>query len=62
MSPAPAPGPALFRRDPVGLTRGIVLMLHGGAQAGQNPVGSRSASLRRTAAMRKIAAGGWQQG
>src|ERR1700710_2897476 len=46
------PSPGLDRRDPAGPPRGIVLMLHGGAKAGLNPVGSRSASLRRTSAMR----------
>jgi predicted esterase len=46
------PSPHLTRRDPVGPTRGIVLMLHGGAKTGLNPVGGRSASLRRTTAMR----------
>ena len=46
------PSPALTRRDPVGEPRGIVLMLHGGAKAGLKPVGGRSASLRRTTAMR----------
>jgi predicted esterase len=46
------PSPGLERRDPVAGTRGIVLMLHGGAKTGFNEVGSRSASLRRTTAMR----------
>ena len=46
------PSPGLDRRDPPGSPRGIVLMLHGGAKAGLDPVGSRSASLRRTTAMR----------
>ncbi len=34
--------------------RGIVLMLHGGAKTGRKPVGSRSASYRRTTAMRDV--------
>lgn len=46
------PAPRLFRRDPQVETTGIVLMLHGGAQTGTQPVGVRSASLRRTTAMR----------
>ena len=48
------PSPALTRRDPVGEPRGIVLMLHGGAKAGLKPVSGRSASLRRTTAMRDV--------
>jgi predicted esterase len=46
------PSPGLDRRDPAGQPRGIVLMLHGGAKAGLDPVGSRSTSFRRTSAMR----------
>jgi pimeloyl-ACP methyl ester carboxylesterase len=46
------PSPGLDRRDPSGPPRGIVLMLHGGAKAGLNEVGARSASFRRTSAMR----------
>ena len=45
------PTPGLMRRDPSGDTRGIVLMLHGGAKTGTNPVTGRSLSLRRTTAM-----------
>ena len=45
------PSPALMRRNQSGGTRGIVLMLHGGAKTGLNPVTSRSLSLRRTTAM-----------
>ena len=41
----------LMRRDPSGDTRGIVLMLHGGAKTGTDPVTGRSLSLRRTTAM-----------
>jgi predicted esterase len=48
------PSPALTRRDPPGGTRGIVLMLHGGAKTGLNPVTSRSLSLRRTTAMADV--------
>jgi pimeloyl-ACP methyl ester carboxylesterase len=50
------PSPQLFPRDPTGVTRGIVLMLHGGAKAGLRPVGARSASLRRTTVMRDVLA------
>ncbi len=46
------PSPALERRDPAGRPRAIVLMLHGGAPRGLDPVGARSASFRRTSAMR----------
>jgi predicted esterase len=46
--------PGLNRQDPMGPTRGIVLMLHGGAKTGLKPVGGRSASLRRTTAMRDV--------
>ena len=48
------PSPALIRRDPPGSTRGIVLMLHGGAKTGLDPVTGRSLSLRRTTAMRDV--------
>src|SRR3954447_2259060 len=44
--------PALDRRDPAGDPRGLVLMLHGGAASGLDEVGARSASFRRTSAMR----------
>lgn len=50
------PSPQLFRRDPGEVTRGIVLMLHGGAKTGLRPVGARSASLRRTTVMRDVLA------
>jgi pimeloyl-ACP methyl ester carboxylesterase len=46
------PSPGLDRRDPVGRPRAVVLMLHGGAKTGLNEVGGRSASFRRTSAMR----------
>jgi predicted esterase len=46
------PSPGLDRRDPAGRPRAVVLMLHGGAKAGLNEVGGRSASFRRTSAMR----------
>lgn len=49
-----APTPGLVRRDPMRTTRGIVLMLHGGAQHGLKPVNGRSASLRRTTTMRDV--------
>src|SRR5688500_3666131 len=51
---SPMPSPALIRRDPPGSTRGIVLMLHGGAKTGLDPVTGRSLSLRRTTAMRDV--------
>ena len=48
------------RRDPPGSThgstRGIVLMLHGGAKTGLQPVTGKSLSLRRTTAMRDVLA------
>ena len=46
------PSPGLDRREPTGDPRGLVLMLHGGAKTGLNEVGGRSASFRRTSAMR----------
>jgi pimeloyl-ACP methyl ester carboxylesterase len=46
------PSPGLDRRDPSAAPRGIVLMLHGGASRGVDPVGPRSASFWRTSAMR----------
>ena len=46
------PGPRLTRREPAGETRGIVVMLHGGAKSGLQPVDGRSTSLLRTTAMR----------
>ncbi len=48
------PSPALTQRNPSVPPRGIVLMLHGGAKTGLDEVGSRSASLRRTTAMRDV--------
>ena len=44
--------PGLDRRDPARPPRGLVLMLHGGKSSGFNPVGAKSASFRRTSAMR----------
>ncbi len=46
------PTPGLSRSEPGGAPRGIVLMLHGGAKVGVKPVDQRSASFRRTSAMR----------
>ncbi|MCW2846683.1 MAG: hypothetical protein JWR90_657 [Marmoricola sp.] len=46
--------PGLVRRDPMSPSRGIVLMLHGGAKTGHKPVGGRSASFRRATAMRHV--------
>jgi predicted esterase len=48
------PSPHLTRTEPQLPTRGVVLMLHGGAKVGLKPVGRRSASLRRTTAMRDV--------
>lgn len=48
--------PRLTRTTPQGEPLGIVLMLHGGAKTGSKPVGRRSASLRRTTAMRDVLA------
>ncbi len=50
----PDPRPALTREEPVGRSRGVVLMLHGGAPRGLDPIGRWSASLRRTAVMRHV--------
>jgi predicted esterase len=47
------PTPGLSRTEP-DEPRALVLMLHGGAQEGLNQVGPRSASYRRTAAMRRV--------
>jgi pimeloyl-ACP methyl ester carboxylesterase len=48
------PSPRLTRVKPQRSPLGIVLMLHGGAKTGLKPVGGRSASLRRTTAMRDV--------
>ena len=48
------PSPGLDRRDPAEPPRGLVMMLHGGKSAGVDPVGPRSASFRRTSAMRNV--------
>jgi predicted esterase len=45
------PGPALLRREPDGPPTGVVLMLHGGKEAGLTPVDGRSASWRRSRLM-----------
>ncbi len=50
------PEPGLTRREPSGPARAVVLMLHGGAKTGLDPVGRRSASYRRAAAMRNALA------
>jgi pimeloyl-ACP methyl ester carboxylesterase len=46
------PEPGLRRSEPDGVSRGVVLMLHGGAKTGEEPVGRRSASYWRTNRMR----------
>jgi pimeloyl-ACP methyl ester carboxylesterase len=48
------PSPGLTHREPMREPLGIVLMMHGGAKTGQKPVGRRSASFRRTTAMRDV--------
>lgn len=48
----PLTGRALERRDPASTPTGLVLMLHGGTAHSLDPVGPRSASLRRTQLMR----------
>ena len=46
------PEPGLLRSEPDGASRGVVLMLHGGAKTGEEPVGGRSASYWRANRMR----------
>jgi predicted esterase len=46
------PEPGLRRSEPEGAPRGVVLMLHGGAKTGEEPVGGRSGSYWRTNRMR----------
>jgi pimeloyl-ACP methyl ester carboxylesterase len=46
------PSPELFRSEPVTTSRGVVLMLHGGAKTGTQPVADGSASFWRTSRMR----------
>ena len=48
------PAPALIRTEPAGTPRGVVLMLHGGAKTGLEPVGERSGSRWRTNLMREV--------
>ncbi len=50
------PEPELLRSEPATATRGVVLMLHGGAKAGEEPVGPRSASYWRADLMRRAIA------
>jgi len=59
-SPATSPdtSPELTRSEPDGASRGVVLMLHGGAKAGLDPVARRSGSLWRTTRMRNAIAPG----
>lgn len=45
-------GRALDRRDPAGTPRGLVLVLHGGTQVSNEPVGAGSGSLKRMEIMR----------
>jgi len=46
------PTPELFRSEPDNASRGVVLMLHGGAKTGTEPVADGSASFWRTSRMR----------
>jgi pimeloyl-ACP methyl ester carboxylesterase len=46
------PTPELFRSEPDGASRGVVLMLHGGAKTGTEAVAEGSASFWRTSRMR----------
>ncbi len=46
------PTPELFRSEPDGAARGVVLMLHGGAKTGVEAVADGSASFWRTSRMR----------
>lgn len=48
------PEPQLTRTEPEAPSRGVVLMLHGGAKLGEQEVGSRSASFRRSDVMRRV--------
>ena len=48
------PAPGLIRSEPAAQPRGVVLMLHGGAKTGLEPVGPRSASRWRTDRMREV--------
>jgi pimeloyl-ACP methyl ester carboxylesterase len=48
------PAPGLLRSEPEGPSRGVVLMLHGGAKVGEREVGGRSASYRRAEVMRRV--------
>ncbi|GAB2727181.1 alpha/beta hydrolase [Nocardioides pakistanensis] len=45
--------PSLHRLDPRGRPQGLVLMLHGGQQAGHDPVDARSASWQRSRWMQR---------
>ncbi|HEX6247393.1 MAG TPA: alpha/beta fold hydrolase [Nocardioidaceae bacterium] len=47
------PAPSLHRLDPSGAPSGLVLMLHGGQEAGLDPVDDRSASWRRSRWMQR---------
>lgn len=47
------PAPDLTRTEPGAPSRGVVLMLHGGAKLGSEPVGRRSASYWRSDLMRR---------
>ncbi|MCW2867700.1 MAG: alpha/beta fold hydrolase [Marmoricola sp.] len=48
------PEPSLTRTEPEGGSHGVVLMLHGGAKTGLEPVAGRSASYWRADRMRRV--------
>ena len=48
------PEPSLTRSEPEGESRGVVLMLHGGAKTGVEPVAGRSGSYWRADRMRQV--------
>lgn len=52
----PTPSPQLSRLEPAGPARGVVLMLHGGAERGTEPVGPRHLAPWRTGLMRSAIA------
>jgi predicted esterase len=51
------PQATLTRLDPPGTPRALILMLHGGTQSSADPVGGRSASWQRFAAMQRSITG-----
>lgn len=51
---ATQPRPGLTRTEPAGDPRALVLLMHGGAKTGLEPVGTRSGSLWRADRMRQV--------